>query len=670
MQLALSLRAQFAALAVANAIAISVASAQGPAPSPLISAPSPPPVNFPVVALQRSPAPELTKADFETFLDALIPSQLRNRNISGAVISVVKDGQVLFQKGYGYADFEEKKAVLPDKTLFRPGSISKLFTATAIMQLVEQGELDLDRDVNDYLDFAIPKTYPQPVTLRQLLTHTGGFEETLKNLFVASESDLKPLRTYLVNEMPARIFPPGKIPSYSNYGFTLAGYIVERVSGEKFERYIENHILKPLVMNNSTFDQPLPAQLARQMSKGYLNASKKSQDFEFVQVAPAGALSTTAADMTRFMLAFLQDGSVDGVAILKPETVRQMQTRQFELNPMICGLGITFMEYWVNPVRAIGHAGDTVYFHSDMVLVPDAHVGYFISYNSLGKNVGGGRGEILQAFMNRYFPGLGGRNVDIVPETQKSDGGKVSGVYNGTRRADTTFLRIVALLDQVSVRSDKDGILTVEGNKNQSGELKRWKEIAPLVYREVDGSERIAFRSDASGIVREMLPFPAIYEGQRVPWYSSKIFIGLIIGGSLVLALLTVLLWPAAVIIRKRYQRPLFSTKSDRILYFFSRIVCLGEVLFVLAPIIMLSRGLEHIVILGDAINPWLQAFHVIGWVLMAGVVLLIIAAVRFVRLPRHGFWFHAHAILLAIGGIAFGLFAWQYHFLDTSLKF
>ncbi|PYI78776.1 MAG: hypothetical protein DMF05_11490 [Verrucomicrobia bacterium] len=293
MHLASSSRAKVAALAVANGIAIGVISAQGPAPSPLMSAPSPSPAEVPVVTPQPSPPPQLTKADFETFLDALIPSQLRNRNIAGAVVSVVKDGQVLFQKGYGYADVEEKKPVLPDQTLFRPGSVSKLFTATAVMQLVEQGKLDLDRDVNDYLDFALPKTYPEPVTLRQLLTHTGGFEETLKNLFVAHESDIKPLRTYLMNEMPARIFLPGKIPSYSNYGFTLAGYIVERVSGEKFERYIENHILKPLGMNNSTFEQPLPPQLGPQMSKGYLSASKKPRDFEWVQAAPAGALTTT-----------------------------------------------------------------------------------------------------------------------------------------------------------------------------------------------------------------------------------------------------------------------------------------------------------------------------------------------------------------------------------------
>jgi CubicO group peptidase (beta-lactamase class C family) len=539
-----------------------------------------------------------------------------------------------------------------------------------VTQLVEQGKLDLDRDVNEYLDFAIPKTYPEPITLRRLLTHTAGFEETLKNLFVAHEGDLKPLRTYLVNQMPTRVFPPGKIPSYSNYGFTLAGYIVERVSGEKFERYIDNHILKPLRMNNSTFDQPLPAQLATQMSQGYVNAAKKARDFEFVEAAPAGGLSTTAADMTRFMLAFLQDGSVDGVAILKPETVRQMQTRQLELHPMICGLGLTFMEYWKSPVRVIGHGGDTLWFHSDMVLVPELHLGYFLSYNSAGKSIGGGRGEVQRAFVNRYFPSPGEPKSDVDPATAQSDGRAVSGVYEGTRRGETSFLKILAMLGQVGVTSDKDGVLTIEGEKNQRGELKKWKEIAPLVYNEIDGAERIAFRRDASGVVREMLPFPAIYQAQRVSWFNNKRLVNPMIGGNLALVLLTVLLWPVAVVVRKKYERPLFSNKVDRVLYFLSRLVCLGELILIFAPAIALSQGLEHLVILGDAIDPWLQALHILGWVVIAGIILLVVVAVRFAKLPNHGFWFRAHAILLAVGGIAFGLFIWQYHLLDMSVKF
>ena len=228
----------------------------------------------------------------------------------------------------------------------------------------------------------------------------------------------------------------------------------------------------------------------------------------------------------------------------------------------------------------------------------------------------------------------------------------------------------MSLLDQFRVSSDKDGILIVEGNKNQSGELKKWKEVAPLVYSEVDGLETIAFRRDASGTVREMLPFPAVFEGQRVPWYASKTFVGLVIGGNLVLVLLTVLLWPVAVLIRRKYDRPLFSGKTDRVLYLVSRLVCVGELIFILAPLIAFSQGLEHIITMGNAINPWLQALHILGWLLMAGVVLLIIAAARFAKLPGHGLWFRLHSIFLAIGGIGFALFAWQYHLLDTSLKF
>jgi CubicO group peptidase (beta-lactamase class C family) len=123
MRIPLSLRKLCVPVAVVHAFAINITTAQGPAPSPLTSAPSPPPANVPALAPQPGSAPELTKTDFETVLDALIPSQLRNRNIAGGVVSVVKDGQVLFQKGYGYADLERKKPVLPDQTLFRPGSV-------------------------------------------------------------------------------------------------------------------------------------------------------------------------------------------------------------------------------------------------------------------------------------------------------------------------------------------------------------------------------------------------------------------------------------------------------------------------------------------------------------------------------------------------------------------
>ena len=120
-------------------------------------------------------AAELATADIESWLDGLLPYALESGNVAGAVVVVVKDGRVLLQKGYGYADVEARAPVDPQRTLFRVGSVAKLVTDTAIMQLVEQGKLDLDADVNTYLDFEVPAAFDKPVTLRNLMTHTGGF---------------------------------------------------------------------------------------------------------------------------------------------------------------------------------------------------------------------------------------------------------------------------------------------------------------------------------------------------------------------------------------------------------------------------------------------------------------------------------------------------------------
>src|SRR5437763_7861205 len=246
---------------------------------------------------------EMTVADIEAFLDGFMPMQLERENVAGSVICVVKDGKVLFAKGYGYSDAGKKKPVSTDSTLFRPGSISKLFTATAVMQLVQQGKLDLDRDVNDYLDYKIPPAFSKPITLRNVLTHTPGFEETAKELFVADASKMRPLGEYLREHIPGRIFPPGVTPAYSNYATAMAGYIVQRTSGKPFEQYVADNIFIPLGMGHTTFVQPLPANLSPLMSNGYQRASKEAKPYEFVQAFPAGSVATSAADMCIFMMA-------------------------------------------------------------------------------------------------------------------------------------------------------------------------------------------------------------------------------------------------------------------------------------------------------------------------------------------------------------------------------
>ena len=644
------------------------ASAQGPAPSPLFSpAPSlPAAAPLPELALAR----ELTKPDLEAFLDALIPAQLQNRDIAGAVVSVVKDGRILLAKGYGYADFAAKKPVLADRTLFRPGSISKVFTATAVMQLVEQGKLDLDRDVNGYLDFEIPKTYPEPVTLRRLLTHTAGFEETLKNLFVPDARNMRPLRDYLIAAMPVRIFPPGKVPSYSNYGLTLAGYIVERVSGEAFEKYITAHILDPLRMEHSTFAQPLPEALDANMSQGYLAAEQGSRKFEFVTASPAGALSATAADMSRLMMALLGEGTLEGATILKPESVRAMETRQFELHPDLHAIGLILMEYSMNGQRIVGHGGDTIFFHSDMILMPDAHVGLFISYNSAGSRPGGGRTEVIRAFVNRYFPEPVTASSQIDVKTAQADGRAVSGVYLGSRRGESTLLKVAAVLGQVSVRADQNGILTIEGAQNPRGGLKQWREVGPLVYREVDGPDLIGFRRDATGVVTDMLPAAPIQISQRVTGFANKKVLLPVLGVGQGVLTLTLLLWPVAVIIRKRYGRPLLSTTTDRVLYLLSRLTCLLEIVFVVLILLPLSMADRNIAFLGDGINPWLTTAHLLGWLAACGLIVLTITAIRFWKTPGLGWWTRVHATLLWMASTIFLAFAWWAHLLSPSVKF
>ena len=267
-----------------------------------------------------------------------------------------------------------EKPVLAEETLFRPGSVSKLFTWTAVMQLAEQGRLDLDRDVNGYLDFKIPDAYGQPITLKNLLTHTAGFEEQVKDLFTPGPAS-PDLGDYVKTHIPERIFPPGTTPAYSNYGTALAGYVIERVSGRPFNQYIEENIFRPLGMTRSTFAQPLPPPLAPLMSNGYQLASDEPHPFETVGAFPAGSLSSTATDMARFIAAHLQGGQLNDARILRPETVSLMHSRLFALDPAANAMAYGFYEESRNGHRIIGHAGDTLYFHSDLHLIPDAGVG-------------------------------------------------------------------------------------------------------------------------------------------------------------------------------------------------------------------------------------------------------------------------------------------------------
>jgi CubicO group peptidase (beta-lactamase class C family) len=511
--------------------------------------------------------PALTRADLEAWLDGYMPYALQTGDIAGAVVVVVKDGQVLLQKGYGYADLAKRTPVDPEKHLFRPGSISKLFTWTAVMQLVEQGKLDLDADLNQYIDFKVPPRDGKPATLRQVMTHTAGFEEQIRGLISSNPDELVPLGQALKRWVPERIHTPGTTPAYSNYATAMAGYIVERVSGEPFDDYIDRHIFKPLGMTHSSFRQPLPARLLADMSKGYKRASDgEPRDYEFISLAPAGSLASTGPDMAKFMIAHLQDGAYNGARILREDTAEQMHTTGQAsvgpLNRMMLG----FYETTLNGHRAISHGGDTSWFHSDLQLFLDDGIGLFVSMNSAGRD--GAplviRDNLSEGFADRYLPGPPPPKPAVSAADAKLHAQQIAGAYGSSRRPDSSFMSIVNMLGSVKVFPNKDGTISVSMALDASGAPKKWREISPYVWRDVASGDRLAADVVDGKVTRfSMEPYAAIMVFQRLPWWKSPGLVLPLLVLSLLALLATVLAWPLSALVRRHYGVPYKLSGSD-----------------------------------------------------------------------------------------------------------
>lgn len=457
------------------------------------------------------------RAELEAFLDGVMAAGLRDHHIAGATVVVVKDGVIHVAKGYGYADVARRTPVDPQRTLFHIGSVTKLFTWTAVMQLVEQARLDLDTDVNRYLDFEIPATYPAPITLRHILTHTTGFEDDARDLVAADPEHVIPLGRWLEAHIPARVRPPGQYAAYSNYAAALAGYIVQRVSGTPWDRYVEQHILAPLDMQRTTARQPVPAALADSPSGGYRYADGQfvREPWEVFQPTPAGAIAATATDMASFMLAHLGQGSWNGHTILRASTAAQMHARAFTHDPRLPGLALGFYERTSHGLRIIGHGGNTQWFHTDLALIPSENVGVFVSYNTDTGHTPS-VGPFLQQFLDHYYPV---RPEPVAPSAEAAaQATAVAGPYRFVRMSYTTYQRALGLTGaSVTIRSNGDGSLRMT---SASGEA-RFVPAGPMLYREELGTELIAFANDDAGRVTHLFlgnnPTSAL---ERIPWYQ------------------------------------------------------------------------------------------------------------------------------------------------------
>ena len=530
-------------------------------------------VPLPPATTAPAGTPELTATDVGAWLDGFVPYAIARGDIPGVVVVVVKDGQVLTEKGYGYSNVAKKTKVDPKATLFRPGSISKLFTWTALMQQVEQGKVDLNADVNKYIDFKIPPYQGQPVRVINLMTHTPGFEEAVKNLITLGPKEY-PFEKLLKDWTPNRIYAPGTTPAYSNYGASLAGYIVERTSGEPFNDYLDHHIFGPLGMQHSTFRQPLPANLAPLMAEGYTPGKDKPKGFEFVNAAPAGALSATGDDMAKFMIAHLNNGQ----GILKPETAQLMHSRASTPFPAGDGMAHGFYETNINGQHVIAHGGDTEAFHSDLHLFLDKNVGIFVSFNSPGKDGTAGplREAIFANFADRYFPEPANLAPKEVKAGAKEDAEKLAGVYSTTRGARSNFLAALDLIGQTKIGVDKDGNPSIPDAKDLGGQPRKWVHVGPMTWRDADGHDLLTATVENGKATRfsygELAP---IIDWNRTPGYRSSAWILPLLYFSLGVLLITGLLWPTRALVRRKFKGEFVSDRRQLWAYRSSRIAAI-----------------------------------------------------------------------------------------------
>jgi len=657
----------FKMVGLAGLIAVTPALCAGQ-PALSAQAQSPAAQSAPAAAGQSGAHP-LDPADLSAWLDGMVPYALKSGDIAGAVVVVVKDGKVLFEKGYGYADVAAKVPMDARATMVRIGSTSKLFTWTAVMQLVQQGKIDLDRNVNDYLDFKIPEPFGKPVTMRDLMNHRAGFEEGLKDILVYDPAQLQSTEKYLKEHPRPMLFPPGKVPAYSNYGAALAGYIVQRVSGEPFELYVAHHIFKPLGMTHTTMIQPLPGKFEPFMAKGYRTASDKTPSpFELVVTAPAGSASASAADMARFMLAHLQQGSFDGHAILDPATTALMHRPSESELPGFAAMAHGFFFDSKNGRTVIGHGGDTVVFHTELDLLPQEGVGIFYSFNSRGKDqaVYGARAQLFDGFMDRYFPA----NATVDPPalaSARSDAQQIAGRYQSSRRIEHGFLSALYLLSQTVIAANPDGTITVPNEI--SGAAVTYREVAPQLWREAGGTHELAL-THVDGIKTVSDSENPVSVLQQASFLHSAPLNLTVLMLSLIVLLSTLVLWPLGALLRRADRAASGTSIEVKRLRLYQRIAVAVDAVYLFAWFKLIQPVLNTDLGIYNSAHDWLvRSLQISGLLAIAAAAVGVYVAWRMIRADASRLsriW----SVLVALALIGVVWVAWIGQLLSWNLNY
>jgi CubicO group peptidase (beta-lactamase class C family) len=494
-------------------------------------------------------------AELEAYLDDLMAELMEEHHIAGAAVAVVKDGELFFTKGYGYADVENGIPVDPEKTVFKVASNSKIFAWTAVMQLVEQGKLDLDADINTYLDFEIPDTYPEPIRLRDLLAHTSGFEETHFEILAQDADELVPAGEWLASHIPARVRPPGVAAGYSNHNANLAGYIVARVAGVPYDQYIQENILDPLGMEYTTAQMPVPPELEPYLSVPYTYKDGAFQIYHpdyLAQpaVVPSAGMVSSATDMARFMIAHLQDGrysdeNIADTRILEEATARQMHSTLFTPDPRLRGNVHGLIDMSDNGQWTIGHYGGAAFaeFNNAMILLPDQDLGVFVTYNSEGSGaINTQHLGFMRAFFDHYYPAPEAAPIEP-PADFAERAGRFTGSYRITQASYSTFYKVLGLFLGATISDPGDGTLLFSALGLEFSMV----EVEPLYFRQVGGDHvggvDLVFREDDQGrITHAFTGFAPMWSFEKLSWYEAP-------GFNMVLALACALVFLSVLIV-------------------------------------------------------------------------------------------------------------------------
>jgi len=445
-----------------------------------------------------TPAAGVTRSAADTtglaaFVDSVIGAQMRSEQVPGAAFVFVQDGRVVYLRGYGLANVAERRAADPETTVWRIGSISKTFTALAVAQLADRGRVDLRADVNRYLTrLHLPETYPLPVSVGDLLTHTAGLDEIRPGTQAPTAERVLPLADFLRTRL-ARVRPPGETISYSTYGITLAGELVEEVSGMGFERYLRENVWGPLGMRRTSVT--VPAELRRDLAMGYERQgdSLQAQPWEWYHTVPASSINSTAADMARYMIALLSAGRPGAARVLSDSAWGELLRQQHAPHPRVPGVTLGLWEDYVGGLRVVEHGGNMAGFSSQMTLVPSENAGFFVVNHLEGSRL---RDNLRDALLKRLYPAARTRRpVPPPPADFAARAAAYAGRYAWTTSCHTCSPRSTPVVLTVTAR---DNALFFAGN--------RWIEVGPLLFVRHDGTGYVAFRTDSAGRVAAMFP--------------------------------------------------------------------------------------------------------------------------------------------------------------------